>query len=69
MMTANAMQMKTIVSMKECNDNQITHIYYVDNIPVLARSREEALKKFNQLEEELKKIPVGWFAGEFVYNE
>ena len=54
--------------MKECNDNQITHIYYVDNIPILASSRDEALEKFNQLEEECKQIPVGWFAGEPVYN-
>lgn len=60
---------KKIVSMKECNDNLITHIYYVDNIPILARSREEALEKFNQLEEECKQIPVGWFAGEPVYNK
>ena len=50
-------------------DNYPIHIYFVDNIPILAKSREEALKKFNQLEEEYKQIPVGWFAGEPVYNK
>lgn len=55
---------KVIVSMKEC---ELIHIYFVDRIPILAKSREDALEKFEKFKEEQKKIPVGWFAGEPVY--
>ena len=49
-------------------DNYQIHIYYVDGIPILAKSKEDALEKFEKFKEEQKNIPVGWFAGKPIYN-